>query len=659
MLLEKIELFNYGIFKGNHTIDFPKYIDNRTITLIGGLNGRGKTTLLEAIFLVLYGRRSLKFLQDERTSYSDYLRNHMNKGAQEKQASITLTIVLDENKSDHIMIKRSWSNDNDNISDSLIAYKNGAKDSYLSENWDYFIEELLPLNISRFFFFDNEKISQIADDDSFENVKDSIKALLGLTTVDNLIGDIKKVIKQVTTTNKAIIQSEAYKEIVDTQQEIDQCEKDISKSVTVIGKLNREIGQARKQYADLENDFWNYGGDLRLKRDELETEKKQYSELLSMKVAEIEESVKRSFIPLLLCKPLLDRTFNQVQHDIRTQSAIYSSNIIEQLKDLLPDSVHEERKQKVILEFLSKAQKELIQSYTDKGLTELTPLAQNTFSTAISQAPQLLEDISNTIISIDAIYAKLVQLETRLSFESDSNDAKVIWEKIHLLTQDITRLDTKLHFEGERQQTLLNHLEMLQKRLNKHLLTGKTEEKNQEQAVRKLKYSSMTLEVMDAFKIRLQKKRIKELEQQIYECFSFMTQKESMLQQIEINSSTLDITLIDYRGGELLKNQLSAGEKQIFAVSILWGLAKCSGYQMPVIVDTPLGRLDSNHRTNFVKRYLPHASSQVVVLSTDEEINDKYYKMVEPYVNGVFLLDYDEKDSSTSIQTGYFGGHKT
>ena len=181
-------------------------------------------------------------------------------------------------------------------------------------------------------------------------------------------------------------------------------------------------------------------------------------------------------------------------------------------------------------------------------------------------------------------------------------------------------------------------------------------QQSNEENDRVVKYASMTISVMNEFKVRLQRQRVKELEKQIFECFMFIAQKKRMIQRIEIDPETLDIRLVDYGGGELLKSQLSAGEKQIFAVSILWGLAKCSGYRLPVIVDTPLGRLDSYHRSNFVKRYLPYASQQVIVLSTDEEIAGRYFDFVKPYVNSHFILEYDEQGKSTSVVRGYFGG---
>lgn len=658
MILKKIELQNYGIYKGNHVIDFPDCTDHQAVTLIGGLNGRGKTTLLEAIFLVLYGNRALRFLQDERISYSEYLRSHVNKSAQDQQTSITLTILQDEKNSETIIIRRYWSIGKGKITDNLVAHKNMAIDQYLSENWDYYVEEILPLNISRFFFFDNEKISQIADDDSYESVKDSIKSLLGLTTIDQLIVDMKKLIKRISNSKQTSIQSEVYQKVIDTQQEIDQCEIEINHSITIMGRLNREVGLARKQLADLENDFWRHGGNLGLNRKEIELEKNRLSELLAKKKEEVMEMLTQSMTPLLFCKPLLERTYNQVQQDERARSANYSTTIIEQLKKILPASVNEKHTQQIILDFLLKAQSELLKSYSGGNLAELSPVTQSIFSTVVGRSTLQLNDISKLIASIQALDNQINQMEIHISLEVDSNDVKTIWKEIRRLTQEVSKLDMQIKVEEEKQQMLLRRQEMLENRRKAALKIGKFEEQGQDEAMRMMKYASMTTEIMEIFKVRIQNKRIKELEEQIFDCFSFIAQKDSMIQRIEINSETLDIRLVDYRGGELLKSQLSAGEKQLFAVSILWGLAKCSGYQMPVIVDTPLGRLDSSHRTNFVKRYLPHASRQVIVLSTDEEINGHYYDLIKPHINGLFLLDYDEQDKSTSIRPGYFGGQK-
>ena len=84
------------------------------------------------------------------------------------------------------------------------------------------------------------------------------------------------------------------------------------------------------------------------------------------------------------------------------------------------------------------------------------------------------------------------------------------------------------------------------------------------------------------------------------------------------------------------------------------GFARASGRSLPVIVDTPLGRLDSGHRDNLVRHYFPHASHQVILLSTDEEIVGSTLRTLEPAIGHKYRLVYDEATDATTIQSGYF-----
>jgi DNA sulfur modification protein DndD len=114
---------------------------------------------------------------------------------------------------------------------------------------------------------------------------------------------------------------------------------------------------------------------------------------------------------------------------------------------------------------------------------------------------------------------------------------------------------------------------------------------------------------------------------------------------------------LELRGADgmiLATDRLSAGERQLLAVSILWGLARASGKSLPVVIDTPLGRLDSPHRGKIVKGYFPYASHQVVLLSTDEEINQKYYDELKPFVSQTFHLEYDDTLGASQVKPGYF-----
>ena len=107
-------------------------------------------------------------------------------------------------------------------------------------------------------------------------------------------------------------------------------------------------------------------------------------------------------------------------------------------------------------------------------------------------------------------------------------------------------------------------------------------------------------------------------------------------------------------GNEIKRRGLSAGEKEVFAISLLWGLAQTSQLRLPIIIDTPLSRLDSTHRDNVVNHYFSNAGEQVVILSTDTEIDTDYYKMLTPHLAGAGRLDFDQRQEMTEYKAGYF-----
>ena len=109
---------------------------------------------------------------------------------------------------------------------------------------------------------------------------------------------------------------------------------------------------------------------------------------------------------------------------------------------------------------------------------------------------------------------------------------------------------------------------------------------------------------------------------------------------------------------ELYKNidlsRLSRGERQIFILSLYWSIIELSGQDIPFVIDTPYARIDANHRKEISEKFFPNISKQVVILSTDEEINEEYYQVIKPYVAREYLLINDENQNKTSVETRYF-----
>jgi DNA sulfur modification protein DndD len=131
------------------------------------------------------------------------------------------------------------------------------------------------------------------------------------------------------------------------------------------------------------------------------------------------------------------------------------------------------------------------------------------------------------------------------------------------------------------------------------------------------------------------------------------------VQSIHINPETFAIEHTGGNGKPLSMGRLSQGERQLLATALLWGLAKASGRPLPAVIDTPLGRLDSSHRSHMLNRYFPVASHQVILLSTDEEVDEDSWHRLKPHIGRSYHLKFDDTSRSTTATEGYFWHHET
>ena len=180
------------------------------------------------------------------------------------------------------------------------------------------------------------------------------------------------------------------------------------------------------------------------------------------------------------------------------------------------------------------------------------------------------------------------------------------------------------------------------------------EQADKEDSFRKIELARRTSVTMQRFLQASTARKIERLAALITESFQFLLRKKSFVDRVAIDPDSFSIELIDRNGHALSRDRLSEGEKQLFAVSVLWGLAKASGRPLPAIIDTPMARLDSEHRSNLVERYFPNASHQVIVLSTDTEIDKEYFRRLKNYTARSYRLDFLEKEQETVVREGYF-----
>ena len=297
-----IELYNFGIYKGQHNIELIDQRKKKNITLVGGMNGRGKTTILDAIFLCLYGRKAIEYIVGKKEAYNKVLKDRINKSADDKTTHVKITMVMDDDEDTIISITRTWSQTDSKITTDLIVEKNGIEDTYLSENWEYYVEELIPYGIAKFFFFDNEKISQIADDDAFDKIKDSIKSVMGVTTVETLCAHIEKIRKDKNASLKKTSSPALTKESEELSTAIEECETKIRNLYAQRAALVPELEKTTNKLEETEQSFWKKGGNLGLNHDDIIRDQHELKDKESALKEQAIALASNPATPICLCK---------------------------------------------------------------------------------------------------------------------------------------------------------------------------------------------------------------------------------------------------------------------------------------------------------------------------------------------------------------------
>lgn len=658
MYFTKVELHNFGIYKGTHEMRLVDKVGQRNITLVGGLNGRGKTTFHDSILIALYGKQAQKYINERSRSYDRLLLDHINKDASDGETYVAVSLILDDGT--HLRVKRSWAAKGGRAEQHILVEKDGSIDKYLGENWNYYIEEILPFGIARFFFFNNEKITQLADDISFEQIKASIKSAIGISTVEKAIDHADEVIRRKKKALEAFEKSEINTGYQEVDAQITSIDGKIAEATKKANALEREFEKVAASLEAREKEFWASGGDLSRSRDAIKLEMRK----ISAEVEQIRSDILRLAVdastPLFMCRKLVVQSYNAAATLPTSESLRYTSEkisdyhrrIMEGL-DTLGLSKADLLSVKTLISSILNAQ--LPQSAEPRQSQRMSATTIMLYKRLISEVFQsITQKIDQLIVQEETQENQRMSLDAHLGTADEKTLAMQLFDALKSLEADKAIAEAERKRQSDMIESLHRQRDVLvAKRVQLMKAIAEKEHANDDNA-RIVKYAAMSIVALNEFKVRLQREKIAQLSQTATQCFRSLVEKDSLIRAIKVDTDNLDVTIWGSDGKEVLKTQLSAGEQQMFAVSIIWALALTSGYKAPVVIDTPMARLDSSNRANFVTKYLPAASSQVVVLSTDEEINGRYLDMIRGNVADYYTLLYNEDAQCTSIVSGYF-----
>ncbi|MBQ0725407.1 MAG: DNA sulfur modification protein DndD, partial [Cycloclasticus sp.] len=252
MIIKQLTIENFGVYLGQHIVNL-NVDDNKPIILFGGLNGSGKTTFLDALQLVLYGKHA-KCSNRGTEPYHTYLANTKNRHS-DKDDIVELSLTFSHTTgtdSNEFRVVRSWKTNIAESKDKVTVYCNGKEDAHISQFWDDFVNEFIPLTLSELFFFDGEKIETLANPErSAELIRTGIESLLGLDLLSQLhtdLGNVERKRKSDNLDNSVIHKVIAQEgEIADQTTLISVLKTDIAKLEKKTSDNNLDINKSRQK----------------------------------------------------------------------------------------------------------------------------------------------------------------------------------------------------------------------------------------------------------------------------------------------------------------------------------------------------------------------------------------------------------------------------
>ncbi|MCZ2205971.1 DNA sulfur modification protein DndD [Cylindrospermopsis raciborskii] len=676
MIFLELVLQNFGPYAGKQVINLDTRIDRnniRPIILLGGMNGGGKTTLMDAIRLALYGARAQCSTRGN-LSYGDFLTQCVNNKADPiNKTRIELVFEhIEDDKPVRYRVVRTWEKNPKDGKDSLgILGEDETWPQSLANIWDEYIENILPLGISNLFLFDGEQVKELAEQEVPPPiVVDAINGLLGLELVDKLSLDLEILVNRKKKEN-ADDQDLAKLEELENRLHKQMEQKNSQKAQ--LQDLEEQVKNLKFKYEEALNKYISEGGKIAGERSQLDRERETQVgkvENLRKTLCQLADGV----LPLQLISNLLSQVQLQGEKELRLQQIQLQNQVA---RDILTT------RDKRLLSFLNQLNLELetitsIENFLVQDIDSLyvdlsTKLYDSEPVKANNSQECFLHADEETLTSLDRVVyglptvqnnAKNLLLELRNCLElivsldrqiqaAAPPEAYIKLQKIRELTEkEWSRANTNLEILNRQFIDLTTTIDKTKKELNSYTDKNLKYQSNQHliDSVHRVQ------ENLKLFKEKLTLRKLNKLEEEVKNCFLYLLHKSDLVYRVGIDSKSFQLSLYDLHGKLVPKHRLSAGEKQLLAIAFLWGLAKVSGKQLPVAIDTPLGRLDSSHRNNLLERYFPTASHQVILLSTDTEIARKEIAILREHqaIAREYVLEYDSGKRETSIKEGYF-----
>lgn len=653
MILDQLTLHNFGLYRGRQTAELSPE-PGRPIILFGGLNGAGKTTLLDALQLCLYGQLAACSTRRD-LAYDNFLAQCISRGAAPQEAAVEVAFRhRSEGVEERYRIHRSWSLKGKSCRERLEVIRNDRFDRVATDYWAEQVEEFLPARIAHLFLFDGEQVEGYAHPQrSAALIATGVQNLLGLDLIERLAADLKLLER------KKMIEGRKGTD----EQQLQRLEDDLATTQTKLeaavqqtAHLRTALDQREHQLAKANERFRREGGELFLQQASIEANHQAAREHLQRIERELRE-VAAGATPLLLVRDLL----TAVQQQDRAESAAEQAQALAQVLSDRDGWVMD-----LVAEFglhspaVTKVQAALAADRAKRSDSGIVPYLRMTASereglgrVLAVELPAAEQQVISMLEEDAEARERLGEAATRLAAVPVADALHEVLAERKALTDAVARLQQELGIALTEEDRLRRERERAQEALDRANSAYQEDRLERDDIRRILTHSGKVRGTLARLQDAVVRRHVAHIEALVLDSFRHLLRKGTLVAEIRIDPESFALSIIGPDGLSVPAERLSAGERQLLSVAVLWGLARASGRPLPTVIDTPMGRLDSVHRNLLVRRYFPQASHQVILLSTDEEIVGPYEEALKPYIGRRYELVYDEASRSTSIQPGY------
>ncbi len=686
MWISTIELTQFKSYT-HAEFNFPQPVDGQNIVVIGGLNGYGKTTVLEALYLCLYGKDALPYLAraglkvDDYRGYPTFLERALNGEARREGADVmSVRVVLHRTKTKAVDIRRRWffrANGQWHDEETVVRDVNrevpgsprtdGKNGFYLSELLE---QQFIPAHIAPFFFFDGEEVKKLADQSRIEQVKQGLEGLLGVVLLRGLADRLKgfeaskrQNIANVDETNIDRMLGELTTDETklneirdDSSRSKDRLDAAKSERTSLIERITAAGGGggAIASVADLVEERTQLGNDLKVVQRKLER-------ILGEK------------LPFHLMPSALLTEFRAQLH-----KEVALERWEAECRALQP------KREQFATSFLGAKEPDITPALTAEQVIAIRSRIETAWASLFHPPPEnCAEEVQHPYLGTDLRRKALEFLDTIAVGQQEVgellDEQRRLQDRIDELRRRITRLegvdrdgtlsdltstlnrvtaeidDLEAHIRDEARQMAGLEVTVHQRRAS---YEHERQRADATSPVRQLmEKSERVRKIIDEVVPSLFPLKVKQLSAAMTRVYKQLAHKTQVDRIVIENDGT---TRVLSPNGKELTFDRSAGENQIFATALIAGLAEVSRVPAPLVVDTPLGRLDSKHRENIFRFWTSDPSRQVILLSQDEEINTDFYKRIKKNVAVTYLLEHtdvgDGIGRTVAREGRYFGG---